>query len=224
MKQIKLIILILTIFVVTGCEVNYNLIINDTGMKESVDFLYDNNDENKKTLKNYLKNDYMAYYNMNNRQSNQYNKEEINNDDMIGMRLSYEYLTDDLKKSSLIDRCYYQKSVIRTKDEIVLSTDGKTKCFFQDGEQLIDKLVINIKTKLKVTDHNADKVDNNTYTWIINEDNYQNKPINMKIDLKNTQEKSFAWSIILIIAGVILIVILALLVHIHIKNKRNNKL
>lgn len=224
MKKVKLILLLITAFILTGCEAHYNLTITETGMTESVDFITDNTPENKSLLQNYLKSNYMAFYNMNNRQSNQYDKEEINKDDSIGMRLSYTYLGDDLKKSSLLDRCYYKKSVIRTENEIVLSTDGKAMCFYKDENKLLDKLVVNITTDLKVTYNNADKVDGNKYTWIIDDTNFQNKPINMKIDLKETEEKSFMWKFILIIIGVIIIIGISFLIFMYSKNKRNNKL
>lgn len=224
MKKIKLILLIVIAFAVTGCEAHYNLTITKTGMKESVDFLYNNTPENKSILKDYLDNDYMAYYNMNNRKSYHYDKKEINKDDTIGMNLTYTYLIDDLKKSSLLDSCYYKKSVIRTKDEIVLSTDGKAMCFYKDQDKLLDKLIINITTDLNVVENNADKVNGNTYTWIIDDTNFQNKPVNMKINLKETEEKSFAWGIILIIAGIIIISGISALIFVYIKNRKNNKL
>ena len=42
MKKIKLIFLVGLVFVITGCDVNYNLTIEENSMTESVDFLYDN--------------------------------------------------------------------------------------------------------------------------------------------------------------------------------------
>jgi len=52
----------------------------------------------------------------------------------------------------------------------------------------MDNVVVNIKTDLKVSKNNADKVEGNTYTWIINKDNYSNKPINIEISKLSTSQ------------------------------------
>ena len=76
MKKIKLIFLVGLVFVITGCDVNYNLTIEENSMTESVDFLYDNTAENKSIIDNYLKSDYMAYYDMDSRTTHNYEKKK----------------------------------------------------------------------------------------------------------------------------------------------------
>ncbi len=223
MKKIKLIFLVGLVFVITGCDVNYNLTIEENSMTESVDFLYDNTAENKSIIDNYLKSDYMAYYDMDSRTTHNYEKKEIENDNNVGMNLSYRFQGDRLQNSSLLDMCYYKKSIVKTDDEIVITTDGKTTCFYKDTTRNIDRLVINITTDLKVTENNADEVDGNTYKWIIDDSNYQNHPITMKIDL--TEKSGIPFVIIaLCIIGSIVVLGVIILIHIRIKNKKNNEL
>ena len=50
----------------------------------------------------------------------------------------------------------------------------------------MDSVTITIKTDLTVLNSNADNVNDNTYTWIINENNYQNKPIILSIEKPET--------------------------------------
>lgn len=219
----KILILLILIITATGCEAQYNLTITKDTMEESVDFLYANNKDNQKIINKYLKNNYMAYYDMDNRTTNNYKLEEIKDNDKIGINFNYTYNKNTLQKSSLLDMCYYQKTVTKTDDEIILTTDGKTTCFYKDNEKLLDKLTINIKTDLKVKENNADKVKNNVYTWIIDNNNFQNKPINMVIDLKNTNGLSFGQIALLSLLTIVIISIIILL-YIYIKNHKNNKL
>ncbi len=224
MKKRKIVLLLTIILIATGCEAKYNLTIDENKMVETASFFVDNNEENQEILTNYLQSNYMAYYNMDNRKSYNYEKEEIYNDNNIGMKLKYTYLGDNLKKSSLLEKCYYKKSIIKTENEIVISTDGKATCFYKDSDKLLDKLTINIKTDLKVIENNADKVKGNTYTWIIDDSNYQNKPINMRIDLTEEEEESYTSIVLLCIFGGIIIAVLSVIIYMYIRNRKNNKL
>ena len=223
MKKKWLLILILTIICSTGCEATYNLTITKNGMTESADFLVSNTSDNQEILDQYLSSSYMAYYNMDSKQSVNYEKKELKKDDEIGMNLTHQYSGDDLQNSSLLNRCYYKKSITRTQNEIVITTDGKTTCFYKDEVKTLDRLVINIKTDLEVTENNADEIKGNTYRWIIDESNYQNHPITMKIDLTEKESSSINLPL-LVIVGIILVGAITLLILIKIKNKKNNKL
>ena len=86
-------------------------------------------------------------------------------------------------------------------------------------EKLLDTLTINIKTKLKVLNSDADKVKGDTYTWYINQENKDNKPINIKISLA----KSVNYTFLVILSGIIM-VSLIVFIYIFIKGKQNNKL
>lgn len=225
MKKCKFIILILIVFTLTGCDATYNLTITEDKMMESVDFLVEDNKANRTKLNSYLESEYTAYYDMDSRNTHFYNKKEIKENKKVGMRLSYGYLSDELQNSSLLNRCYYQKSITKTDDYIVIHTDGKTTCFYKDQIKNLDTLTVNIKTALEVESHNADEVNGNVYTWKINDTNYQNKPIEMKVKLTKEDEKEFNW--ILWLTGLIIsifIVAAVIIIIVIMKGKNNNKL
>ena len=52
-----------------------------------------------------------------------------------------------------------------------------------------DNVEIIIESKYKVVKSNADKQDGNKQIWIINKDNYSNKPINIELDKTTTYNK-----------------------------------
>lgn len=219
----KMLWLTLLVFIITGCDVNYNLEVTNDYMIESVDFWYDNNAENEKIIDNYLEVNHQAYFDMDLGINYNYSQKKIKDDGKIGMNLRYNYSSDNLQNSSLLDRCYYKKSVTVTDSEIVLYTDGKTNCLYLDDNKNFDSLTINIKTDLPVIENNADEVNGNTYTWKINEKNYQNHPINIRISREDDEEQFNFW-IIVIIAVIICLIILIALGVIYIKNRKNNKI
>lgn len=222
MKKKYLIVLLVTIFCLTGCDVTYNLTITEDNMTESASFLVDNNKDNQSILNQYLSTNYTAYYDMDNRETRRYEKEELNQDDKIGMNLTYNYSEDNLQKSSMLSQCYYVKSITKTKDMIVITTDGYTRCMYRDGTKRFDQLTINITTELEVTENNADSIDGNTYTWVITEDNYQNHPITMKMNLPDENEQegnSILTTIIIIVVLILAIVGIGVLVYFYLKRK-----
>lgn len=222
MRHLKIFVLILFVICLTGCDVTYNLTITNDYMEESVDFWYNKTSENEQLVDQYLSVEHQAYYDMNLDANYNYSQKKITNDNQVGLNLRYNYGSDKLQNSTLLDKCYYKKSVIRTDDEIVLYTDGKANCFNFDDNNSIDKLTINIKTDLKVLENNADKVNNSTYTWIIDADNYQNHPISIRISRKEMD--GFNYWLILIIGLIIFGVVLIVFGIIYLKNRKNNNI
>ncbi len=223
MNKKGILVLLITVFCLTGCEATYNLTITEDSMTESVNFLNEDTPKNQNILDQYLSSNYLAYYDMDIKENKNYSQKEINENGQIGMNLTYEYAGDKLQNSSLLNRCYYKKSIIKTDDEITITTDGKTMCFYKDEVKTLDKLTINITTDLKVTENNADEINGNTYTWIIDDSNYQDHPITMKIDLTGNDGTPFSLALIAI-AVIIIVGGGALLLFVRIKNKKNNKL
>ena len=221
MKYLKLGLLLL-VFCLTGCDVNYNLTITNDDMIESVDFWYPNTKENEKILDQYLSVDHQAYFDMDNSINYNYLQKKISNDNKIGMNMEYRYNDDNLQKSSLLNRCYYKKSVINTDDEVIINAEGPISCMYMDDIKQFDSLRININTKLKVIKNNADKVDGNTYTWIINEDNYKSHSILIKME-KIKNGKFNIW-IIVVILIILLIFMLIFAYYTYLKNKKRNAL
>lgn len=221
MKYLKYLLLLL-VFCLTGCDVTYNLTITDDYMLESVSFWYDNTKENEEILNQYLKTNHQAYFDMDTSTTRYYDKKKITDDGKIGMNLEYQYDENNLEKSSLIDKCYYKKTVINTDEQIVISTDDVVSCMYTDDVKQFDSLTINIKTDLEVTENNADKVDGNTYTWVINEENYQKHPIQMRI--KKGTDEGFNFWISIIVIIILLLIIAIFSYYTYLKNKKRNKI
>lgn len=223
MEKLKKVLLICFVFCLTGCDVEYNLSIDQNFMTENVNFMTENTTQNKTELEKYLRVKHQAYFDMDSSSTNNYEQKEISEDDKIGVNFYYKFKNTDLQNSSLLNYCYYKKSISKVNDEVIIYTDGKTKCMYVNGEKNFDSLTINIKTNYKVLENNADKVENNIYTWIIDESNYNNHPINMKISLKENITQKKRIFIVIILFVILIIVIIFFAIRIRKKHKASNK-
>jgi len=222
--KIKKIFIFISLLFLTGCSIDYNLEIDRNRMIENISATIPNTEDNKQIIEHYTNEKTPVYYDIDNGVTEFYNvkKEEINNS--VKFDFSYSYSHNQLEKSYAFDRCYYKKSVTKNQQYIIIETGKQVDCFHQDDNKLIDKININITTRLIVEEHNADKVKGNTYIWTINENNIDNKPIYIKIKQEYKEatliEKIDDYKVILIIAGVILILVG---VAYFIVNKNNNE-
>lgn len=218
-KTLKLIILILIIFITSGCDVEYNLDIDSNIMNENITFLLDDNSSNKKLINDLSSRKQEAYYDIDTGSSKYYKITTDNKSDekdKLLLKYNYDYKDTTLQKSNAIGECFYNKSVIKDEKYITLNTSNGLTCIFRDGNRQIDNLTINIKTQLSVEENNADKVVGDTYTWNINDKNYSNKSIYMKINYETKSKNSIKREKMILffeIFGAFLIIIILLVIN-----------
>lgn len=222
MRKIKIIILICSIFLLSGCSVEYNLTIDESTMEEDINAIFDKATESE--IANRMeKIRRTSYYNLDTRENEYYTFKRSEDENNIILNYNYIYTSNNLYKSEAVSRCYYKRIVNVTDDYITIDTDDQVSCLYKDGEKQIDNIIVNIKTDLPVVSNNADDVKNNNYIWYINDNNYTNKPINIKIK-KEPNEEYFNIDNISILIVVITIIILGIITFfiIRIKHKKNN--
>lgn len=223
MRKIKILVLICGMFLLSGCSVEYNLTINKNTMEEDINAIFDKATESELASRmEPIRRS--AYYNYDTRENEYYIFNKREDDNNIILSYNYEYTGNNLYKSEAASRCYYKRIVNVTDENITINTDNQVACLFKDGEREIDDITVNIKTDLIVLENNADEVNDKTYTWYINDQNYTNKPIYIKID-KNIKEKENIsnLTIVLFIFGIIVIGIIVYII-IKFKYSKNNKI
>ena len=155
--KIKFIILISSIFILCACSFDYNLTINT-----------DNSSNEELTIHNYNK-----YYNSNDAVDvikSSFGKKEnisynfINNDVLIKRNNdSFFNLDNDLNMLN-----YFGS--LNIDDNKISFIPDYDKCIFlfSDGDEYImnETLTINVRVPFKIKETNADKVTNDTLTWI----------------------------------------------------------
>lgn len=224
MRKFKIFCLICCMFLLSGCSAEYNLTIKNSTMEEDINAIFDKATESE--LANRMEGiRRTAFYNYDTRENEYYDFTKRETDDNIILNYSYQYTGNDLYKSEAASRCYYKRIVNVTDNVITINTDNQVACLYKDGDREIDSITVNIRTALTVLENNADKVNGNTYTWYINDKNYTNKPIYIKIEKERYQE-SFTSQVISIIVILIIVVIIGILIYFKAlrRRKKNNKI
>jgi len=234
MKYLKLLLVIVFIAIITGCEAkidlivdtNYNIEENFTVYVEK-DFIapyYSSIDEIRSNYSNYLE---------------QYNEEEekykldiyYDNNQAIGSLNK----KGNLKKLSGIERILFNKIEEKNKsyklsfsDELADYFNPKLEIDY-DPEGVLDKLEINIQFHNVLSKNNSDSYDydSNTYTWIINKDN-----LDRNIEFTITSEKRYdiiipyllKKNIFYIVIGLVIVAISIFIMSIIYKSKKENEI
>ena len=207
MKRI-FIILLLTLFI-SGCTAEYNIKIKENTIDENTSLTIEKNLLNE-TFYDVLINDNSVYLD----EKDRYSIEEQEKGNNTIFSYKYTHDIDKFKESRIINWCYHDKSIINTSDELIISTKGSFDCANRESNSYIESAKINIETDLKVLENNADEIHGNVYTWIVNEDNYRNKPIYIKIEKNNNnlENINFVYLFLIIIFVLILGVLLTLII------------
>lgn len=234
----KITTLLLTVFILTGCTVNYNINIDNKQIEEITYLKQDNSiewDKPSNLYWGYSVNEFMNdNYNIHTGSLNgssenyytfekedgveYYKKEKISTSNEVGLKYSYKFKHDNYNLSKIANYCYDNFSVKIEDKNIKINTNSSFNCF--KYYEMLDEVVINVTTSgdYEVVSSNADKQENGKYTWIINKDNAYNKPI--EIELK----KVINWKLILFISVPSIIVIV--IVYFILKRKiiKNNQI
>lgn len=223
-KNIKIIILVLCLTFFTACTPEYNLDIKNGKVNET---LIIGNVEDKYNASSF--NNYYAILD----EQKMY-KQTFNNHTAT---YNYEYSFSKYNESNMVKSCYESFHLIEENDYYVLQTGLKFDCLsIQLGDYYsvgYDKLKVNIKVvDYEVLENNADSINGNTYSWIIDKTNYTNKPIilrfkeNKKIIKKEEKKSKDNSNIYIFISIIIGMIIIGMIIGIYVLslNKKHNKI
>lgn len=221
----KIVILFIAIFLLTGCAVKYNLVINDdltvveeaklTGTDEFFHNYY------KTTKKNVLKS-FIDMYNVTLEENNY--KYEIIDDEIPYVLVTKKYNSvDEYVKNTILFNGYF--------DEVKYTEDGNIKKIETIGYNPneadnqdrfnVKQLEIAITCAYKVKNHNAANVDKitNTYFYKLDE---ENSKILLEYDASSKFNPNENLVRTLIICAIIIVVIWLLVYYSDKKNNKNN--
>lgn len=218
----RIILIVLPILFLSGCTINYNLEFKNNKFIEIIDGAVSNDElsleEGEKTDVN------INYYNLYIEENPLIDNNEEVYDKQItdvanGKKFVFNYEYDDnYNKSKAINYCFEDKIFEEDEDFYYIKLGGKFGCLYSD------EININLKSDKAILDANADSIKNNTYTWIINQENKDNVDITLSISKNvyvNKENNKFEVSTFQIIAFVILIV-LSLITYLLYKKKNSS--
>ena len=181
-------------FLLSGCSAQYELNISKDNIEENI-ILTSESDNDNYSIENFNSN-IVVYLNNNNEffTSEKNNTQEyyaINkglNNNYYTLNINYTFPFNRFIESNIVNHNFASFIIDPNPNTFEFTTSIAHQVFKQytNLNNLIVK--INISDDFTITDHNADSDSLNTLTWHINRDNYQNKPINFKIQSIATDE------------------------------------
>ncbi len=200
-------ILILLIFLLTGCQAEYNIVIDENIVKEEL-LIYETNMGKWSTIQGdniltyqqyqqiYKDSPVGIYYNDQNVDAETgfspnrtyYTIKTIEENSKKGLSLSTNFTTSKYNDSYIIRNCFKNINISNQTETISISTSKELTCMnYIDG---LSKVTINITTNYKVLESNATRTNNNTYTWEIDKSNYTTSKIYIKMSKNNSNESN----------------------------------
>ena len=234
----KIILIIVTLIFLTGCEVKYDLVITDKEtVKESFNVYVDNNEIYKSgmTIQEYL--DYYSHLYLENEGYENFVVKGIEDKNVSRFLVKRNYSNlDDYIKSYSFKNLFNTASIERIGSYISFTTSNNTYLESIKNDEILSEnnenytYEINIKFYNEVVNHNADKIDekNNIYTWTIDKNTIKNN-IYFKIgpDVRyDVVIKDYIQNNIITISliGGLLIILILFCGYVYIKIKKNNEI
>lgn len=214
----KVFFMFVFIIILTGCSAEYNIEFSNESIKENTKITILDSDipkddpvleiEADDRITPFINSDQYPFYD---NEEIKYKKDVNKSGDTTTINLDYEFTHEEYLKSNVYNSCFEEKNFDKKGDNYYLSFSGSFYCLYGDS------ITINVKTNNKVIENNADKVNGNTYTWVINKDNVQDVNINMVISKDSAIVEKVV--IFIVIGVVIVLAIAAYVVYQKIKNR-----
>lgn len=231
-KRIKIFILLLIVFVVSGCSVQYNLTINeDSSVSEEV---IASEKTNRLESKTRLKGEdaYNYLYNMFKRPNEDISIsfKEKNNITYGVANTTHNSIEEYSSKFS--SDIFEKVEITKDEDTVTITANQKSPISSNSTSSYIyDDITINVTLPFTVIENNADKINKNTFTWNIKKDSnvkeikltYRKKSLANRANI-NINNKEYSIKYEYIIIGVIVLSIVVIIIYVVIKNKKNNTL
>jgi len=200
MKRIKILIIIISIFIFSGCKGEYNIIINkDLTISENVNISIENKDNAyEKTINLFENNDI---------EESRYNVTQ--NDDYVNIKYKEDFsnFEDYFLNSKFYNRIISNEDFNKNNKGLKYKSFANLKLDDKENSKLnnsfyISNLKINITSPYTIKENNADEVKNNTLTWILNENDTQKK---FYFNLEYMKQNNFYIVIILLCILIVII-------------------
>lgn len=195
--KIKILIIILGIFLLTGCTANYTMEITKDTFDESITIeaytndLYDKNSlyaSFKEEYPVYIDQEFM-YYDPNNKNENYsyYTKtyQELSNGYLFNYR--YNYKLKDINRARAINMVYKTISIGYIDEEDFYYISLKDPIIFINNNEITSININLIFNDAIIIENNADNINGSTYTWNLNPTEL--KDINIKYRFEDEEEE-----------------------------------
>lgn len=173
----KIITLIITILLLTGCTAKYDIFFDENNIQDTITITTNSSNVNNATKQ--TTNNFAQKIGEWENGHEYYKRKIITTDKTTAYQYTYSFNPVEYDAMSQIRKCYKDFN-LTYKNNIELSTSKEFLC--ANYYQQVKEYTITISSKYEISSSNADKKEQNKHTWIINNKNYNNKPINIRIN------------------------------------------
>lgn len=222
-----LLLIIMMLFICTGCGVTYTVEINDDMSAKEQLMALENNEffsqyehSSKGRVIGFLLEPYLEQLNNNNYVANAYIPPTNSGG---GALVDKKYKTvEDLFKNTILTSVYTDKVEYEEKgNKVTIKAKGNFSHSTQDQSRIpVDTAKIKIKLPFKVSDSNADKVSGDTYVWEFNE-NSKERELYITFDKTKIDTPTNSFPFILIGIAVIMVIVGFVVYNIVMKRREN---
>lgn len=205
----KIIIMLISLILLTGCSATYDINIKDKKISDEIKIYTDNDNVKKATQAtlDHFENELLDFE----RGYEHYSKEMYSTDQVTGYVYNYEFTFDEYDAMSQLRKCYKDFDFDYSNNILTIKTSNEFLCrnYYED----MNDITINIDSDYQIVSSNADTRNGNKHSWTITRNNYSNKPIEIKVNLndkvikKNNAESKIDLKMILVLLTFILLVI-----------------
>ena len=159
----RIILLLIFVFLLTGCSVNYNLDIKSDVFTERIDadvLEKELTEDDKLSITSFANHNINAFFS---NENGYYLKKVEENNGKYNITLSYDYDPNSFSDSNILNNCFNDAKFEETDNYYYLSAYGDFNC------QYAKKIKVNITSEFAALENNAKKVEGNTYTWYLEE-------------------------------------------------------
>ncbi|MEG0576918.1 MAG: hypothetical protein RR500_03610 [Bacilli bacterium] len=167
----KKILLLLSVFLITGCSTKYNLEIKKDKLNEKIEINVPTNlsTEKKDELEKIFKNKIPTQTNTESLDIENYKVNKEFNKNGYKYIMTHQFKTNEFYNHGLLNDCFETFQYKETKSSIAIRAQGEFKCLYDNKN-----IKVAIKTDNYVSSNNANKIEGNQYIWNIKKEKDNN--------------------------------------------------
>ena len=215
----KIIVVLISLLLLTGCTIDYNLVIDKDSIKETItgiaykeEYEVREEDSSLNLFYTYINDDINPLISS----DGLYTKEikEIDN----GINYKYDFIyKNNYDKSKIINSCFENSNVKETDTYYSIELSGEFYCLYSD------KININVISNYVVLENNAKEVNGNKYSWVIDDSSNVNISLNISKEVKYEEPSKTKFISTFQLVGLIIFVVLTGITYFLYRKKNSGK-
>lgn len=215
----RIIVVLISLLLLTGCTIDYNLVIDKDSIKETItgtaykeEYEVREEDSGLNLFYTYINDDINPLISGDGLYTKDIN--EIDN----GINYKYDFIyKNNYDKSKIINSCFENSNVKETDTYYSIELSGEFYCLYSD------KININVISNYVVLENNAKEVNGNKYSWVIDDSSNVNIFLNISKEIKYEEPSKTKFISTFQLVGLIIFVVLTGITYFLYRKKNSGK-